>query len=321
MLARRLLAAALLALVATAAMAQTYPVKPIRLVVPFPPGGGTDIFARVIANKLTETLKWVVVVDNKPGAGGNIGVDFAAKAPPDGYTVVLGQTSNLAINPTLYANLPYDPLKDLIPVVGIASAPVVLVVAANSPYKSLNDIVLAAKARPGFLTFASPGNGTVSHLAGERLQRVAGIKFSHVPYKGSSQAVADVISGNVELFMASVPSAIAQLNGGKLRAIAVTSKKRVAELPRVPTVAESGYLDFEASTWYGLLVPSGTPSAIVERLNGEVNHVLEIPEVRAHIAAEGAESLGGSPEQFASLLRSEHAIWGRVVRESGAKVD
>ena len=321
MIARRFLAVASLAVVAASVMAQTYPTKPIRLIVPFPPGGGTDIFARVIANKLTETLKWVVVVDNKPGAGGNIGVDFAAKSPPDGYTIVLGQTSNLAINPTLYAKLPYDPLKDLVPVVGIASAPVVLVVAANSPYKSLDDIVVAAKAKPGSLMFASPGNGTVSHLAGERLQRVAGIKFEHVPYKGSSQAMTDVIGGNVELFMASVPSALAQINGGKLRAIAVTSKKRAAELPQVPTVAESGYKEFEASTWYGLLVPSGTPSTIVGRLNSEVNRVLEMPDVRAHIAAEGGEPLGGSPEQFASLLRSEHAIWGKVVKESGAKVD
>jgi tripartite-type tricarboxylate transporter receptor subunit TctC len=314
--------AALICLVATAsALAQPYPSKPIRLVVPFPPGGGTDIFARQIATKLSESLGWVVVVDNKPGAGGNIGVDIAAKSPADGYTVVLGQTSNLAINPTLYGKLPYDPLKDLVPVVGVAAAPVVLVVAANSPYTSLADVVAAARAKPGAIMYASPGNGTVSHLAGERLQRAAGVRFEHIPYKGSSQAMTDVIGGNVALFMASVPSALAQINGGKLRAIAVTSDRRIAQLPDVPTVAESGYKDFEATTWYGLLVPSGTPPAVVETLNREVNRVLQLPEVRAQIAAEGGEPLGGTPEKFASLMRSEYALWGRVVKESGAKAD
>jgi tripartite-type tricarboxylate transporter receptor subunit TctC len=314
--------AALICLVATAsALAQPYPSKPIRLVVPFPPGGGTDIFARQIATKLSESLGWVVVVDNKPGAGGNIGVDIAAKSPADGYTVVLGQTSNLAINPTLYGKLPYDPLKDLVPVVGVAAAPVVLVVAANSPYTSLADVVAAARAKPGAIMYASPGNGTVSHLAGERLQRAAGVRFEHIPYKGSSQAMTDVIGGNVALFMASVPSALAQINGGRLRAIAVTSDRRSAQLPDVPTVAESGYKDFEATTWYGLLVPSGTPPAVVETLNREVNRVLQLPEVRAQIAAEGGEPLGGTPEKFASLMRSEYALWGRVVKESGAKAD
>jgi len=314
--------AALICLVATvSALAQPYPSHPIRLVVPFPPGGGTDIFARQIATKLSESLGWVVVVDNKPGAGGNIGVDIAAKSPADGYTMVLGQTSNLAINPTLYGKLPYDPLKDLVPVVGVAAAPVVLVVAANSPYTSLADVVAAARAKPGAIMYASPGNGTVSHLASERLQRAAGVRFEHIPYKGSSQAMTDVIGGNVALFMASVPSALAQINGGKLRAIAVTSARRIAQLPDVPTVAESGYKDFEATTWYGLLVPSGTPPTVVETLNREVNRVLQLPEVRAQIAAEGGEPLGGTPEKFASLMRSEYALWGRVVKESGAKAD
>ena len=318
---RRLGMLAVLLILALPVLAQGYPDKPIRLIVPFPPGGGTDIFARLVGSKLSETLKWVVVVENRAGAGGNIGVDAVAKAPPDGYTIVIGQTSNLAINPTLYSALPYDPLKDLIPVIGIASAPLVVVVAATSPYQSLKDIVAAAKSKPGEMMFASPGNGTVAHLAGERLQSVAGVKFQHVPYKGSAQALTDLMGGNVHLFMSSVTTALAQIKGGKLRAIAVTSARRLAELPNVPTVAESGYKGFEASTWFGLLVPRGTPAPIVTQLNREVNRILQKPDVRKTIASEGGEPLGGTPEQFSALLRSEYAIWERAVKESGAKVD
>lgn len=310
-----------LALFAGAASAQTYPAKPIRLIVPFPPGGGTDIAARTIANKLSDSVKWTFVVENKPGAGGNLGVEQAVKSPADGYTLVIGQTSNLAINPTLYVKLPYDPLKDLSPVALIVSAPVVLVVALNSRYASLGDLLAAAKADPGAVTFASPGNGTVSHLSGELLQRAAGVKLTHVPYKGASQALTDTLGGQVQSFMSSVPSALSQIKGGRLRAIAVTSAKRAPELPEVPTIAESGYKGFEASTWYGLLAPAGTPAAVVARLNAEVNRALGTPEVRQRLAAEGGEVLGGSPEQFASFLRAEHAKWGRVVKESGARAE
>jgi len=318
---RHVLAALALAAFATAAPAQHYPARPIRLIVPFPPGGGTDIAARTIANKLSETLKWTFVVENKPGAGGSLGVEQAVKSPADGYTLVIGQTSNLAINPALYAKLPYDPLKDLSPVALIVSAPVVLVVATNSPHKSLGDLVAAARRDPGAVTFASPGNGTVSHLAGELLQRAAGVKFTHVPYKGASQAMTDLLGGQVQSFMSSVPSALAQIKGGRLRAIAVTSAKRAAEMPEVPTIAESGYAGFDATTWYGLLAPAGTPAAIIKRLNAEVNRVLGTPDVSGRLAAEGGEVLGGSPERFASLLKADHAKWGRVVKESGAKVD
>jgi tripartite-type tricarboxylate transporter receptor subunit TctC len=310
-----------LALFAGAAMAQAYPVKPIRLIVPFPPGGGTDIAARTIANKLSESVKWTFVVENKPGAGGNLGVEQAVKSPADGYTLVIGQTSNLAINPTLYAKLPYDPLKDLNPVALIVSAPVVLVVALNSRYASLGDLLAAAKTDPGAVTFASPGNGTVSHLTGELLQRAAGVKLTHVPYKGASQALTDTLGGQVQSFMSSVPSAISQIRGGRLRAIAVTSAKRARELPEVPTIAESGYKGFEASTWYGLLSPAGTPVTVIARLNVEVNRLLKTAEVRERLAAEGGEVLGGSPEQFALFLKAEHAKWGRVVQESGARAE
>jgi len=311
----------MLALFAEAATAQAYPAKPIRMIVPFPPGGGTDIAARTIANKLSEDVKWTFVVENKPGAGGNLGVEQAIKSPADGYTLVIGQTSNLAINPTLYAKLPYDPLKDLNPVTLIVSAPVVFVVAASSRYRSLGDLLAAAKTDPGGVTFASPGNGTVSHLAGELLQRAAGVKLTHVPYKGASQALTDTLGGQVQSFMSSVPSALAQIKGGRLRAIAVTAAKRAPELPEVPTIAESGYQGFEATTWYGLLAPAGTPTAIIARLNAEVNRALKTPEVRERLASEGGEALGGSPEQFASFLRAEHAKWGRVVRESGARAE
>ena len=312
---------AALALVAGAGLAQDYPAKPIRLVVPFPPGGGTDISARTVANKLSETAKWNFVVENKPGAGGNLGVEQAVRAPADGYTLVIGQTSNLAINPALYAKLPYDPLKDLAPVVLIVSAPVVLVVAADSRFRSLEDLVAAAKRDSGAITFASPGNGTVSHLAGELLQRAAGIKLTHVPYKGAPPALTDTLGGQVQSFLSSVPSALGHIKTGRLRALAVTSAKRSAEMPDVPTIAESGYRGFEANTWYGLLAPAGTPAAVVARLNAEVNRVLAMPDVRQRLASEGGDALGGTPEQFAAFLRAEHAKWGRVVKESGAKVD
>src|SRR6266704_752180 len=253
---RQVFAAVALAAFTAAAPAQDYPAKPIRLIVPFPPGGGTDIAARTVANKLSETLRWIFVVENKPGAGGNLGVEQAVKSPSDGYTLVIGQTSNLAINPALYAKLPYDPLKDLSPIALIVSAPVVLVVAANSRYASLGDLLAAAKTDPGGVTFASPGNGTVSHLTGELLQRAAGVKLTHVPYKGASQALTDTLGGQVQSFMSSVPSALSQIKAGRLRAIAVSSATRARELTEVPTIAEAGYKGFEASTWYGLLAPA-----------------------------------------------------------------
>lgn len=318
---RRAFVALVLASCAAAASAQTYPARPIRLVVPFPPGGGTDQIARALGNTLTTTLGWTIVVDNKPGAGGNIGVDAVAKAPADGHTLVIGQTSNLAINPTLYAKLPYDPVKDLAPVSLTASAPLVLVVAVNSPYKTLADAVSAAKAKPGEINFASPGNGTVAHLAAELFQKAAGIRLQHVPYRGTNQALTDLAGGQVQLFMASVPSAIPQLRAGKLRALAVTSAKRVDDLPQVPTVAESGYSGFEASTWFGLLAPAATPKVVIDRLSAEVNKALQQPELRKQINDSGAEAAGSTPEQFAALIRDEVVRWGRVVKESGAKVD
>ncbi len=318
----RRLALALLATTAcTGALAQAWPAKPIRIVVPFPAGGGTDIIARETSQRVAKATGWTFVIDNKPGAGGNLGVDAVAKSPADGYTIVIGQTSNLAINPTLYAKMPYDPVKDLAPVVLLANAPLVVVTGAQSPYKTLADAVNAAKAKPGVLNFASPGNGTVAHLTSELFQKAAGIKAQHVPYKGSSQALVDVIAGNVEVYLSSVPTMLGQIKQGKVRPLAVTSAQRVDDLPAVPTINESGYKGFDAVTWFGLLAPAGTPKEVVERLNAEFNKALKQPELAKRLGDEGADVAGGTPEQFAALIRDDIPRWGKVVRESGAKVD
>lgn len=298
-----------------------YPNKPIRLIVPFPPGGGTDVYARLIANKLTERLKWVVVVDNKPGAGGNIGVDAAAKSAPDGYTIVIGQTSNLAINPTLYKKLPYDPLKDLTPIVLVADSAMALAVPAQSPYKGLKDLVSAAKQKPGDVTFGFSGNGTVAHLTGVMFQSASGTKFQHVPYKGAAQALTDLMGGSIESYMSSATTLVGHVKGGKLRALAVSGKKRLESMPDVPTIEESGYPQFDAVSWFGLLAPAGTPEAIVTRINTEVNKVLALPEVKEKIAAEGGGPIGGTPQEFARFLAAELPRWAKLVKESGAAID
>jgi tripartite-type tricarboxylate transporter receptor subunit TctC len=303
------------------AWAQAWPAKPIRVIVPFPPGGGTDIIAREVTQKVSTATGWTFVVENKPGAGGNLGVDTVAKSPADGYTLVLGQTSNLAINPTLYEKMPYDSLKDLVPIVRVADAPLVMVTGMNTPYKTLADAVNAARAKPGVINFASPGNGTVAHLTSELFQKAAGIKTQHVPYKGAAQALTDVISGNVELYMSSVPTLLGQIKQGKLRPLAVTSAKRVDDLPNVPTINESGYHGFDAVTWFGFLAPANTPKDIVARLNAEFNKALQQPDLRKKLGDEGADPAGGTPEQFAALIKDEIPRWGKVVKESGARID
>jgi tripartite-type tricarboxylate transporter receptor subunit TctC len=317
----RFILAGVLAAAADAAVAQDYPAKPIRFIVPFTPGGGTDIVARTVAAKLTETKKWAFAIENKPGAGGNLGIEQAVRSAPDGYTMVIGQTSNLAINPTLYRKLPYDPIKDLAPVALMVSAPIIVVTSDKRPYRSVADVVAAARAQPGQLSYGSPGNGTVAHLTAELFQRAAGIRLTHIPYKGAAQAMTDLMGGQVDLYLSSVPSAISQIKGGKMRALAVTGAKRSAELPGVPAVAESGYKGFEVATWYGLLFPAGTPDPIVRLMNGEVNRVLELADVRARLAAEGGEVLGGTAGEFAAVLKADLARWGEIVKQSGAKVD
>jgi tripartite-type tricarboxylate transporter receptor subunit TctC len=318
---RRLVLAFAAATLCTGAAAQAWPAKPIRIVVPFPPGGGTDIIARESAQKVAAATGWTFVIDNKPGAGGNLGVDAVAKSPADGYTLVLGQTSNLAINPTLYAKMPYDSQKDLAPIVLVANAPLVMVTAMTTPHKTLADAVSAARAKPGVLNFASPGNGTVAHLTSELFQKAAGVKTQHVPYKGAAQAMTDVISGTVDLYMSSVPTLLGQIKQGKLRPLAVTSANRVDDLPNVPTINESGYKGFDAVTWFGLLAPAGTPKDVVAKLNAEFNKALQQPDLRKKLGDEGADAAGGTPEQFAALIKDEIPRWGKVVKESGAKVD
>ena len=320
----RRLAAAVLAAVAifaaAAAAAEDYPAKPIRVIVPFPPGGGTDILTRVVAKKVAENNHWTIVVENRPGAGGNIGVDAAAKAAPDGYTLVMGQTSNLAINPALYKKLPYDPLKDLAPVALVGEAPLALVVRADSKYKSLADLIAAAKADPDKITMATSGNGTVAHLSGVRLMKVSGAKFAHIPYKGASGAVPDVMGGNVDFFVSSVPTVQGHVASGALRALAVTSATRSPALPAAPTVADT-YKGFEAVTWFGILAPAATPQPIVARLNAEINKALKDPDVKKTIEREGGQVLGGTPQAFSARLKADIPAWSTVVRESGATVD
>lgn len=317
---RYALAAAIACSLATSAFAQAWPNKPIRLVVPFPAGGGTDIIAREVTNKVTGS-GYTFIVDNKPGSGGNLGVDAVAKSPADGYTLVLGQTSNLAINTSLYAKLPYDPVKDLTPVSLVASAPLVIVVAADSPYKTLADIVAASKAKPGSLNYATSGNGTVAHLATESFQKAADVKLTHVPYKGAAQGATDLIGGQVQLYVSSIPTLIGHIKNGKMRAIAVTSAKRTEDLPQVPTIAESGYKGFEAVTWFGIAGPANLPKDVVAKLNADINKALQAADLRKKLRDQGADVEGSTPEQFSKLIREDITRWGKIVKESGAKVD
>ena len=306
---------------AAPAAAGGYPNKPIRLIVPFPPGGGTDILSRLVATKLTDSAKWTVVADNKGGAGGTIGIGEAVKAAPTGYDLVMGQKDNLVIGPWLYKGLDWDPTKDLTPVAHVAWTPVVIATSVNSPYKTLADVVAAAKANPGSITYGSPGNGTSIHLAGHLFEQAAGIKLSHIPYKGSNPALMDALAGNVNLLVSSLPSAMGQIKSGKLRPLAVTSAKRSSSIPDVPTVAESGFKGFDVSTWYGVFAPAGTPASVVKTVNGEVNKLLASADMKAAINAQGAEPEAMSPEQLGALLKKEYGEWKGIVESSGAKIE
>ncbi len=303
------------------APAPAFPSKPIRLIVPFPPGGGTDILSRLVATKLTESAKWTVVADNKGGAGGTIGIGEAVKAAPTGHDLVMGQKDNLVIGPWLYKNLPWDPTRDLTAVAHVAWTPVIIATSVNSKYKTLADVVAAAKAAPGTVTYGSPGNGTSIHLAGDLFEKAAGIKLSHIPYKGSNPALMDALAGNVDLLVSSVPSAMGQIKAGKLRPLAVTSAQRSSSLPDVPTVAESGFKDFDVSTWYGLFAPAGTPASIVGILNAEVNKLLATAEMKSAIHAQGAEPQAMTSAQFEALLKTDYAKWKGIVEASGAKIE
>lgn len=320
---RRTFAAALLGAAALPglARAQAYPNRAMQMIVPGTGGGGMDLIARVIADAMAARLGQSIVVVNRPGAGGNIGADSVAKATPDGYTILLGQTAHFAINPALFPSMPFDALNDLIPVVQLADAPNVVVTAANSPLRNLQDVVEASRRTQGGLDLATPGNGTVSHLTGEMFQQVAGIRFNHIPYRGAAQAVTDTMAGRVAIMMSSVPTALSHIRSGRLRAIAGSAARRSPALPDVPTIGEQGYPGFDANTWYGIFVPAGTPAEVMERLNTVANEVLRSDPVIERVRQEGGDVVGGTREAFARLVREDHAKWAQVVRTSGARAD
>ena len=298
-----------------------YPTKPIRLIVPFPPGGATDILARAVAQRWTEALGQSVVVENRPGAGGNIGSDLVAKASPDGYTLLMGTVGTHAINASLYPSMPYDHVKDFAPVILVAGVPNVMEVNPGVPAKTVQEFIAYAKANPGKINFASSGNGTSIHLSGELFKVMTGVQMTHVPYKGSAPALTDLIGGQVQVMFDNLPPSLPHIKAGKLRALAVTSAARTPALPDVPTVAESGVPGFEASSWFGVLAPAGTPRPIIDRLNAEVAKWLATPEAKERMVSLGANAMGGSPEDFAAHIRAETAKWAKVVKESGAKPD
>ncbi len=298
--------------------AADYPTKPVRVVVAFTPGGTTDILARTVSQQLAQRFKQSFVVDNRPGAGGNIGTEFVVRAPADGYTLLVNSVGPISINQTLYKRLSYDPLTDLVPVVQIADVPNVLVVHPSLPVKNLDEFVAYLKANPGKLNYSSTGVGTSSHLSGFMLTERIGAPATHIPYKGAD-ALNDLLSGRVQFMFATIPSVISHIQSGKLRALAVTSAKRSRSLPDLPTVAEKGFPGFEAGSWFGFFAPKGTPEAVVMKINRAVNEVL--PSLQAQMIREGADPVGGTPQQFGKFTRAEYQKWKLVVRASGASVD
>ena len=303
------------------AMAQAYPSKPIRFIVPYPPGGPLDTVARLLGQKVAESVKQPVIVENKPGAGGNIGADAVAKSTPDGYTLLMGAVATHAINPTLYASMPYDALRDFQPVTQLASTPNVLIVNPSIPAANVREFIAHAKANPGKLNFGSGSTGSAGHLAGELFKAMAGVEMTHVPYKGAAPAMQDLIAGRVQLMFDNFASASAQVKAGKVRAIAVTTAKRSALAPELPTIAETGLAGFDINTWFGLFVPAGTPREIVERLHGEFTRALALADIREKLVALGAEPVGSRPEEFATYIRAEADKYARVIKASGARAD
>jgi tripartite-type tricarboxylate transporter receptor subunit TctC len=303
------------------AKAQDYPSKPIRLVVPFAAGGATDVLARLVGERLTASLGQQVVVDNRPGAGGNIGSDIVARAEPDGYTILMGAVGTHAINPSLYPKMPYDPVKDFAPVTLVASVPNVLVVNPEVPAKSVEELIDLAKAKPGELNFASSGNGTSIHLSGELFKAMTGTDIVHVPYKGSGPAVTDLLGGQVQMMFDNMPSSLPHVKAGKLRALGVTSAKRSPALPEVPTIAEAGVPGYDATSWFGILAPAGTPEPVVTRLQGAIVQALGEPEMRQRMADLGAEPVGDTPAEFGQFIAAEIAKWAKVVNDAGVKLE
>jgi len=307
--------------VASAALPQDYPSRPIRMIVPFPAGGTADLLARQIGQTMGEALRQQVVIENRTGAGGNIGADLAAKAKPDGYTLLMGTVSTHAINPNLYPNMPYDPVKDFAPVAMVARMPNLLVLHPSVPAANVAELIALAKARPGTLAFASAGNGTTQHLAGELFKKMADVDMIHVPYKGNAPAVTDLVGGQVQVMFDNIPVSLQQVRAGKLRALAVTGPARSPVLPQLPTVAEAALPGYNITSWFGLYAPSGTSPQIIERLNREANKALASEPIRRRLTDQGIEPAGGTPGQFAEFMRTELVKWGKIVRESGARVE
>ena len=298
-----------------------YPERPVRLVVAFAPGGFTDIVARLVAAKLSEVLGQQVVVDNKAGAGGVIGTEVVAKAPPDGYTLLLGTISTHAMNPHLYAKLPYDPVKDFAPVARIANSPNILVVHPSVPAKSVAELIALAKAKPGDLKYGSGGNGTSSHLAAEMFKAMAGVDIQHIPYRSTSNAATALLAGEISLMFDTLPSALPQVRAGKLRALAVTVAERVPSLPELPTVAESGLPGFEMGVWVGLFAPAGTPQPVIARLDAESKALLALPDIATRFDELGLTPFYAPPDGLAAYLRQENDKWGRVVRAANIRIE
>ena len=316
-----ILLCAALAAFSAPALAQQYPTRPVRFVVPFAPGGSTDTLARTIGVKLADALGQQVVVDNRTGANGDIGMEIVARSRPDGYTIVLGYIANLAIAPSLYAKMPYDPVKDFAPVTQPASSPNVLTAHPSVQAKTLQELIALAKAKPGQISFASTGVASVGHLTGELINNLAGIRMTHVPYKGSGQAVTDILGGHVQVMFSGFSSTLHHIKAGKLRALAVTGPIRSPALAEVPTISEQGFPGVEATAWYGILAPAGTPKPVVARLHGDLVKVLKQPDVVQKLDGLGFEIVASTPEQFGAYIRTEIRKWEKVVRASGAKPD
>lgn len=311
-------AVALLGL-SSVALAQPYPTKPIRMVVPFAPGGPTDLYARSVGQELSKLLGQPVIIENRPGAGGNLGSDIIAKSAPDGYSIVLGAVGSFAVNVTLYPKMPYDVLRDFAPVSLVAIVPMMLVVHPNVPVKTPKDLVELAKARPGQLSYGSAGSGTSIHMASEMFKAMTGVDMVHIPYKGTAPAMTDLIGGQLQLMFSDATSAIPQVKSGRVRAVAVT--RRIDAMPDIPTFAETGFPNYDPSFWVGIFAPAGTPREIVLRLNGAIVKSLQVPELRERFISEGAQPVSNTPEEFTEFVRAEIAKWAKVVKASGAKVD
>ena len=317
----RLLASLFILLSSSAALAQEpYPSKPLRFILPFPPGGGTDILGRLIAERLAASLGQPVVTENRGGAGGNVGAEAAARAAPDGYTIVLVAPS-LAISPSLYSKLNYDPVKDFAPVSLVAQVPNVMITHPSVPAQTLQEFIALAKSKPGGMNFGSGGSGTSNHLAGELFNLAAGVKLVHVPYKGVNLAMNGALAGEVQLVFIGIPVPAPNIKAGRLRALAVLARERSPALPEVPTAEEAGLPNFDVTTWYGILVPAGTPRPIIMRLNSELGKIMHSPEMKERLAGMGTETMTSTPEEFAAYIRQEIAKWGDVVRKAGLKAD